>query len=499
MKISGIFSCLLLSVASVIAKEKNIINLNEDDFFPCIYENPFVFVKYCAPWYSKCNEIQKEFVTAANNMKESNVIFAEVDCTLEQGLCINNGVDKYPKFQLHREGTVLDFKYENVTSTEIELFVNSFISPAITEVDEESLEKMKKENDKVVTVFLEDRNSDEYQALFRVARNLRDKFKFVYSFDKELAKKNNVELPSVVFFKKFSQEKNDVKEGKITELSLVEFIGMADLPLMDNLSAKNYNTYLSQKIPLLYFFIDDQKYEETVGKDLEELARKYRLKMNFIYVDANKYGEKAESLGIKEEWPTILIQDTQSKLKYLFDSQNGFGKAELEKYIADYFDGKVKSFYHSEVLEPQAEGDHLIRMNAYTFEEVALNKFKDVFVLFHADYCKPCRESIPILREIANEIEPKKNFAIAYIDATKNDIPGKSPFSKIDGFPTLVLFRGNRENEPIVFPTNDYYKEDFIDFIEQYSVHDPIFKDEEEEEKKPEEKKEEKQEDKDEL
>jgi len=34
----------------------------------------------------------------------------------------------------------------------------------------------------------------------------------------------------------------------------------------------------------------------------------------------------------------------------------------------------------------------------------------------------------------------------------------------------MVLFRANRKNEPVVYPTNDYFKEDYIDFISQYSL-----------------------------
>lgn len=79
-------------------------------------------------------------------------------------------------------------------------------------------------------------------------------------------------------------------------------------------------------------------------------------------------------------------------------------------------------------------------------------------------------KSIPILREIAAEAEPKNKIAIAYIDATLNDIPGKSPFNKIEGFPTFVLFRANRKNEPVLYPSNDYFKADYIDFITQYSL-----------------------------
>jgi len=473
MKAFGLLSLVIATFSAV--RSADIKILNEDDFFPFIDSHPNVFVKYCAPWYSKCQEVQADFEKAAEELKETKTIFAEVDCSLEQDLCINNDVDKYPKFVLHRDEDVLEFRYKEYTLENFKTYIQSYVTPSLTEVNEESLETFKKENDVVILSFLKSKDSDEYQALHRVSLKLRDTYKFVYSTDEKLAKKNDVELNNTIFIKKFNVEKNDVLTEEITDDSLTKFINIAKLPLMDKLSSTNYENYLQLDLPLFYFFYEKQEDVDTIGKDIEEIARRYRLKMNFVYVDVEKYSDSADNLGIEKKWPAILIQEPKTKLKYSYDSKDGFSKGFIQKFIVDYYDDKIKSFYHSEELPPRDPDDYLIRMNAYTFEKVALDITKDVFVLFYAEYCKPCRESIPILREMAAEAEPKNKVAIAYIDATLNDIPGKSPFNKIDGFPTLVLFRGNRKNEPILFPTNDYYKADYIDFITQYAVNDITF------------------------
>jgi len=488
MKALGLLSLFLTTLSAVRAADIKI--LNEDDFFPFIDENPNVFVKYCAPWYSKCQDVQSDFEKAAEELKDNKIVFAQVDCSLEQELCINNGVDKYPKFELHRDEDILEFRYKENTVENFKTFIESFISPSLTEVNEETIETIKKENEIVILSFLKSRDSEEYQALFRVSHKLRDKFKFAYSLDEALAKKNGVKLDNTIFIKKYNTEKNDILTEAITDENLDKFIKAAELPLMDNLNSEKYNKYLDQDLPLFYFFINNQEQVDTIGKNIEDIARNYRLKMNFIYVDVEKYSDSASNLGIENKWPAVLIQEPKTKLKYSFDSSEGFDKALIQKFVIDYFDGKIKSFYHSEDLPPRDPNDNLIKMNAYTFEEVALDITKDVFVLFYAEYCKPCRESIPILREMAAEAEPKNKIAIAYIDGTLNDIPGKSPFNKIDGFPTFVLFRANRKNEPVLYSTNDYFKEDFIDFITQYSVNDVTFEKQEVDEDNEEEKEE---------
>jgi len=480
MKAFGLLSLFIITLTAVHSADIKI--LNEDDFFPFIDSHPNVFVKYCAPWFSKCKEIQSVFEKAAEELKDTKTVFAEVDCTLEQDLCINNGVNKYPKFVLHRDADVLEFRYKENTIENIKTFIQSYVTPSLTEVDEESLETFKKENDVTILAFLKSKDSDEYQALHRVSLKLRDTYKFVFSLDEKLAKKYNVELNNIIFIKKFNTEKDDVFTEEITDDNLTNFINIAKLPLMDNLTSSKYNDYLQLDIPIFYFFYEKQEDVDTLGKDIEDIARRYRLKMNFVYVDVEKYPDSVNTLGIEKKYPNVLIQEPKSKLKFAYDNSNGYSKGFIQKYIIDYFDGNIKSYYFSEELPPREPDDYLIRMNAYTFEKVALDITKDVFVLFYAQYCKPCRESLPILREIAAEAEPKNKVAIAYIDATLNDVPGKSPFNKIDGFPTLVLFRANRKNEPILFPSNDYYKSSYIDFITQYSVNDITFEKKEPEE-----------------
>jgi len=161
---------------------------------------------------------------------------------------------------------------------------------------------------------------------------------------------------------------------------------------MDNLTSSKYNDYLQLDIPIFYFFYEKQEDVDTLGKEIEDIARRYRLKMNFVYVDVEKYPDSVNTLGIEKKYPNVLIQEPKSKLKFAYDSTNGFSKGFIQKYIIDYFDGNIQSYYFSEELPPREPDDYLIRMNAYTFEKVALDITKDVFVLFYAQYCKPCRE-----------------------------------------------------------------------------------------------------------
>jgi len=81
------------------------------------------FFQYQKFIYLFQKEIQSVFEEAAEELKDTKTIFAEVDCTLEQELCINNGVDKYPKFVLHRDDDVLEFRYKENTIENMKTFI----------------------------------------------------------------------------------------------------------------------------------------------------------------------------------------------------------------------------------------------------------------------------------------------------------------------------------------------------------------------------------------
>ena len=79
-------------------------------------------------------------------------------------------------------------------------------------------------------------------------------------------------------------------------------------------------------------------------------------------------------------------------------------------------------------------------VNDSTFEQEVLKSEKPVLVDFFATWCGPCRQMLPIVTELSEEME--KDIKIVKLDV--DEAAGIAEKYEIQSIPTMILFKNGK-------------------------------------------------------
>lgn len=165
------------------------------------------------------------------------------------------------------------------------------------------------------------------------------------------------------------------------------WIAELSIPIIDEVGAENYQTYASSGKPLAYLFLDptDEKHEEYINA-LKPIAAKYKGKVNFVWIDAIKYGDHARALNLVEaKWPSFVIQDLQKQLKYPLSQEKDVTAEAAEEQVSLFLDNKLEPELKSQPI-PETQDEPVINVVGKQFNEIVLDEERDVFVEFYATW-----------------------------------------------------------------------------------------------------------------
>jgi len=95
-------------------------------------------------------------------------------------------------------------------------------------------------------------------------------------------------------------------------------------------------------------------------------------------------------------------------------------------------------------------GANLTEVNDKSFEKDVLQSTKPVLVDFWATWCAPCRMLEPTVAAVAEKYSETAHVVKVNVD----DNPAISQRYGIKGIPTLILFKGGKEEERVVGATS---------------------------------------------
>jgi protein disulfide isomerase family A protein 3 len=192
--------------------------------------------------------------------------------------------------------------------------------------------------------------------------------------------------------------------------------------------------------------VDKQKAPKQITyyvNRLRKVAAGYQGKAHFVL--ENKAGSREfGELGFGSQEVGIGAVDATGG-KYKSDATT-FSIEAVDAFAKAFLAGEVSKHVKSEPIPTAHDGDVTVVVGK-TFDELVLDKSKDVLIEFYAPWCGHCKSLAPKWSELATKMKDYPSLRIAKIDATANDYP--SNFN-VRGYPTILLVK-NDGSEPVAY------------------------------------------------
>jgi len=460
-----IFSTLLFSTLLILGRgegdeDEAVVTLTQENFDKFIGDNSKVLVEFYAPWCGHCKALAPEYEKAAQAIAADDgieAVLAKVDATVEKDLATKYGVKGFPTLKFFTNGDVetpADYSGGRTESTIVQWIRTRSMPPVSILEDADAVEAFKKKG-RVVLVGFFDEGGDEAKALNDVAEANRESVVVGQVTSKDVSV-DGTEFGKLYLFREF-EDPVVAYSGDVTVDGITEFLNAERFPLIDAIGPENYKDYVDRGLPLVWISInvDDEEEQKSVIDALMPFAKDTKGKLSFTWVDAQKYAQHVQNLGITET-PGILIAGDNNK-KFLFEGKVT-NSDDLKAFFDGYSAGTLTPHMKSEPV-PETNDEPVYVLVGSEFENV-IGKDKDVFVEFYAPWCGHCKRLAPEYEKVGEAFADVDSVVIAKLDATENDTP-----EDIKGFPTLIFYpkgttkgvkySGDRKQEAII----EYIKE----------------------------------------
>lgn len=428
---------------AIASPDSAVVKLTAEDFHGFIKENPLVLTEFFAPWCGHCKALGPEFSKAADALTEKNIKLVQIDCTEQQELCQEHEIKGYPTLKVFRGHEQEPKDYQGPRSAQG--IVNYMIKqslPAVSLINDfDDLNDFILETQSAVIV---ETGSSHNESLYKLADILREEYTFVQTASKEFADKYGKDK-ILIFLDK--DEEPVAYEGDGTYESIVEFINVESVPLFGELDGSTYHKYAESSLPLGYFFYTSEDERAKWAKTFTKIAKEHRGKINFVAIDAIKFGRHAENLNMEQEFPLFVIHDSTNK-KFGFPQDEELTEAQVVEFVEKYTKGEVEPKVKTEEI-PEVQENAVFKIVGKTHDSVINDSTKDVLVKYYAPWCGHCKRLAPTYEELAelyaSDADAAEKVVIANVDATLNDVD-----VEISGYPTLILYPANNKT-PIVY------------------------------------------------
>ncbi|XP_034401533.1 protein disulfide-isomerase A3-like isoform X3 [Cyclopterus lumpus] len=464
---------------AAVSSRRDALELGDADFDYLATEHETMLVTFYAPWCGHCKKLAPEFEKAATRLK-GTVQLAKVDCTAHSETCGRFGVSGYPTLKIFRNGRD-STPYDGPRSADgIYHYMKKQTGPDSVHLQaEEDLQTFTDHYDASIVGVFSDADGSRLPEFLRAAALLREQFRFAHTTDLKLAHEYGVTSESVLLFRpprlsnKF-EESVVVFKDFLTIGSLRRFIRDNISGLCPHMTMENRDRLRVHDLLTAYYDLD---YHRNIrGSNywrnrVMKMASKYSGRgLTFSVANQKDFLSELEDefgLGTSEgeELPFITIR-TQLGHKYTMREEFTRDGQSLERFIEDYFAGRLKRYIRSEPV-PERNVAAVKVVVAESFDDVVKDGEKDVLIQFYSRSCSHCKKLEPVYRELAETLSFDPNIVIAKMNAADNDVPLGYD---VQGYPTIYFAPVGKKDEPIRYEGGRELR-DFLKFLKREASH----------------------------
>uniref|UniRef100_A0A8C7DBI1 Protein disulfide-isomerase n=1 Tax=Oncorhynchus kisutch TaxID=8019 RepID=A0A8C7DBI1_ONCKI len=439
-------------VLARVALASDVIEFTDDDFDSKIGDHGMILVEFFAPWCGHCKKLAPEYEVAATRLK-GIVGLAKVDCTVHNNVCQKYGVSGYPTLKIFRDGEDAG-AYDGPRNADgIVSHLKKQAGPASVELKTEAdFTKYVGDRDASVVGFFADGGSPAKAEFLKSASALRESFRFAHTNSEDLLQKHGVE--------------GEV-HSKYKHVSSTVGVSFGMCPHMTD---DNKDQMKGKDLLVAYYDVDYEKNPKgsnywrnrvmKVAKGFLDQGNK----LNFAVASKNGFSQDIAEMGLDAssgELPVVGIRTAKGDKYVMTEEFSRDGKA-LERFLQDYFDGKLKRYLKSEPIPENNDGP-VKTVVAENFDAIVNEEDKDVLIEFYAPWCGHCKSLEPKWKELGEKLSSDPNIVIAKMDATANDVPSQY---EVRGFPTIFFSPAGQKMSPKKYEGGREVS-DFISYLKE--------------------------------
>jgi len=451
---------MVMAAVLVVASASDVLVLNKNNFHEALTSNKILLVEFYAPWCGHCKSLEPVYEEAATTLKTKGIHIAKIDATADEALAQEFGIRGFPTLKFFKNGQFLQDYTGGRTAADIVSFMEKKNGLPYTVVSSnEEVEKILAAEKHGVVVGYFGETSEAFSEFQTVADTEMGLNFLVFSDASQAAGCFHSDAKSGTIAVVGKDGSRHLFSGDIIH-GLVPFFYQQVFPQSSDLDPEVFSKLLAVfKVVVTAFDFKAPNAGEIRKLATDAVATQSSLKQ--FFADSNLWTEALVRMGVVsgKVFPTaVVFSQTGEPLSW--DEESAFTGASFTSWLADVVAGTAKQWKKSEPVPESNDGPVKVVVGK-TFQEIVLDKSKNVLLEFYAPWCGHCKNLEPTYKSVGEHFANNENIVVAKIDATANYI---DPAYKIEGFPTIKFFPAGDKTDVLSYEGTRTL-DDIIEFV----------------------------------